>query len=163
RRANEEVHPVIVLGAAIVDSTGGDPARIADRQCQPATSVDRRSQFERLVDISCVGRRLRAPPPVAKPHEQHHHSSADSSCDPAVISHKGPVNSRGSSCDRTAASGNGANRAPAPVSGSGTIRTSRTCGSIVRISTSATPGITRGGQIVTSSRYGPAELSTNTS
>ena len=56
----------------------------------------------------------------------------------------------GSSVERTARSGTGANSAPAPVSGSGTMWTSRTSSLVARTSTSATPGMAFGGRTVTS-------------
>jgi hypothetical protein len=82
---------------------------------------------------------------------------------PARIIHSCPVYSRGSSLDRAVTSDAGANSAPGPDNGSGTIRTSRISGSKVRTSTPATPGIARGGLTVTSTRYGPARASRNTS
>ncbi len=82
---------------------------------------------------------------------------------PAVIIQRCPVKSRASSDDRDATSGTGANRAPGPVSGSGTMRTSRTSSLVVSTSTSATPGIAYGGLIVTKTRYAPAWPSRKTS
>ena len=72
---------------------------------------------------------------------------------PAVIIHRLPVNSRGSAVDRDAQSGTGANCAPGPVNGSGTMRTSSMSSLVVSTSTSATPGIAYGGLTVTSSLY----------
>ena len=74
---------------------------------------------------------------------------------PAVIIQRWPVNSRASSGDRDATSGTGANCAPGPVSGSGTMRTSRTSSLVVRTSTSATPGIACGGLMVTKTLVRP--------
>ena len=71
---------------------------------------------------------------------------------PAVIIQRWPTNRRGSSADRAAMSGTGANCAPSPESGSGTMRTSFTSDEVVRISTSATPGTAYGGRTVTSTR-----------
>src|SRR3979490_1189604 len=82
---------------------------------------------------------------------------------PAVIIQRRPGNSRGAPADRVATSGAGANRAPGPVSGSGTIRTSWTSGEVVSTSTSAMPGTACGGLTVTNTRYAPASPSRNTS
>ena len=75
---------------------------------------------------------------------------------PAVIIQSWPVNSRGSSADRAARSATGANCAPGPVSGSGTIRTSRTSSLVVEDFDVGDARIACGGRTVTNTRYGPA-------
>ena len=74
---------------------------------------------------------------------------------PADIIQRWPVNKCGSSGERSATSGVGAKRAPSPVSGSGTIRTSRTSltsDEVTSTSTSAMPGTACGGLTVTNAR-----------
>jgi hypothetical protein len=63
-----------------------------------------------------------------------------------------PVKNCGSALERAAISGVGAYFAPGPEMGTGTIWIWRTPGVWLRISISATPGMTCGGRIVTARR-----------
>ena len=133
---------------AVVATMATRPAQ--SRHIRPARSTPS-ARLIASVDFGSVGTGTASCPGPRSP------ETATRTCQaPAVIIQRCPVKSRGSLDDRDATSGTGANCAPGPVSGSGTMRTSRTSSLVVSTSTSATPGIACGGLIVTKILYGPA-------
>ena len=140
---------------AIADAMPTKPAASRNMRTKSTT---RSPWFMASVDWGNVGTGIESVPVPRSP------STVTRTCQaPAVIIHRWPVNERGSPGDRAARSATGANCAPGPLSGSGTMCTSRTSSAVVRMPTSATPGIAYGGRTVTNRRYGPARPSRKTS
>jgi hypothetical protein len=134
------------------------PIRPADRKASSASSTAPRPACMVLVRRATAATGTARSPAPSGP------SAWMRTChDPVAISHSLPRKRRASSGARSATSATGGDLAAGPRIGTGTSVTWRRSARGASTSMAATPGITSGGRIVTSRRYGPASPSWKTS